>query len=207
MGSHGCSRSAGKRCRTKSAFFCFFFPLQIYQIPRCLTLKQRLQTLPTSRPEISQVGSQLLVLSPLHGAGGGAGQQQGMGVLVLLLVCALAQRAAVGVGFSETPMVCVFDKMLFVGWAGTFRGGRRATRVPCGGHQDGSQAVGLGRGPSPFPWQGSGALAELLLWGGSCWDRRAGVTCWALAPGCAPCFLSRLPATEPLKIPNKAWLN
>lgn len=125
----------------------------------------------------------------------------------VLWLCREGQRAAVGVGFSETPMVCVFDKMLFVGWAGTFRGGCRATRVPCGGHQDGSQAVGLGRGPSPFPWQGSGALAELLLRGGSCWDRRAGVTCWALAPGCAPCFLSRLPATEPLKIPNKAWLN
>lgn len=101
-------------------------------------------------------------------------------------------------------MVCVFDKMLFVGWAGTFRGGRRATRVPCGGHQDGSQAVGLGCGPSLFPWQGSGALAELLLRGGSCWDRRAGVTCWALAPGCAPCFREQAPSYGAIEDPEQS---
>lgn len=35
-------------------FFSSFF--QISQIPRCLTLKQRLQTRPMSHPETSQVG-------------------------------------------------------------------------------------------------------------------------------------------------------
>lgn len=104
----------------KVLFFAFFFPLQIYQIPRCLTLKQRLQTLPTSRPEISQVGSQLLVLSPLHRAGGGAGQQQGMGVLVLLLVCALAVQRRTKSScwswfFRDTHGVCLIRCCLWGG--------------------------------------------------------------------------------------------
>lgn len=75
----------------KVLFFCFFFSPQIYQIPRCLTLKQRLQTLPTSRPEISQVGGSWC-FPPPWGAGGRAGQQEGTGVLTLLLACALGVK-------------------------------------------------------------------------------------------------------------------
>lgn len=147
--------------------FLFFFP-QIYQIPRCLTLKQRLQTLPTSRPEISQVGSCLCLPAREVRAGGWwwgrtAGGDGGPGpALGLCSWCEEKEKRSSYLSwfFKEVCAVhvvircCLWDEQGYLG------GGHRATRVPCGSHPDLSQApgpwaaVGLGCGPSPFPWQG-----------------------------------------------------
>lgn len=100
------------------------------------------------------------------GAGGGAGQQEGMGgpgpALGLCSWCEEKEKRSSYLSwfFKEVCAVHVVIRCCLWDDQGYLGRGHRATRVPCGSHPDLSQApgpwaaVGLGCGPSPFPWQG-----------------------------------------------------
>lgn len=59
-------------------------------------------------------------------------------------------------------------------------------------------------GPPHFHGRGSEAVPALLLCDGSCRVRRAGVTCWALAPGCNPCFHEQAPSYGAIEDPEQS---
>lgn len=201
--------------------FLFFFP-QIYQIPRCLTLKQRLQTLPTSRPEISQVGSCLCLLAREVRAGGWwwgrtAGGDGGPGPdLGLCSWCEEKEKRSSYLSwfFKEVCAVHVVIKCRLWDEQGYLGGGHRAHACPVWkppGPIPGSRAVGCcGAGLWALPISMAGAArpfqrcCSVMVPAGSV-GLVLPVGPWPQAA--IPAFMSRLPATEPLKIPNKAWFN
>lgn len=63
---------------------------------------------------------------------------------------------------------------------------------------------GWALGPPHGHGRGSGAVPGLLLCGASCQLRRAGVTCWALAPGCSPCFHEQAPSYGAIEAPEQS---
>lgn len=64
-------------------------------------------------------------------------------------------------------------------------------------------AVGLGCGAEPWALPIS-MVPVLLLCAGSCRVRRAGVTCWAPAPGCNPCFHEQAPSYGAIEDPEQS---
>lgn len=105
----------------KPLIFSFSFFFQIYQIPRCLTLKQRLQIRPTSRLETSQVGRCLHLPARVVCAVAGAGMQGEAGAcgaaLHLYPSCEERRKKEQLLDWIVKRCLCFAccDKMLFVG--------------------------------------------------------------------------------------------